>query len=661
MVRIRHVRINGLYSYGSKKNRIDFGQRTVVVGANDTGKSSIFKALKFFLKCLTEHGYSGSNPPWDRQGVHEMTVGLSLNDEEKRYTAEILSVIDADDGHKVSLGRDAVVEWLAPRLERVELTARWRYDLPRAHDRMEYSLRLEELGAAVCSSWDGQDPHMFESPRFPAERVPNAAPFHDVVSSMLDGGSAAECLGWRLGEGARIPNLPEMRRLEETEPPAHHRSRLELVDRMSGGGPKHNSYSFFVTFGRMLERGFAFVSERRRFQGSNDLERLPLMNDGSNLQSCLFWLQNGDRDEQDAFSAIRDMFEGVMERQKLSFVVSVKEEKVSRTKRRRGTATARRNPAKTRGVPNASTAHSMEKPVSDRAVVQFVRKIGREQRLLDFASVGIGIMETLFLLAACFVRRDKVILLDEPAANLHSTHIRRLMDRIMSAGDQGVRTGQVAVVTHSPSLASLGMLSGANEVAKVSRRGYSHIAQPSREERKWIGENLPAFHLLRSDVFFAEGVILVEEYSDRIILEAVLDRGSVRGGGIAVVNVEGKGSFKKFRKLLGIFEIPCAILADDDARGEFDPDEVVEIGAKTIPRAEDMADKAVCLLENGLEGLLSELDPELYRGIKEEYQTKIKRACRFAELLLAGDPSARNADLPRFLREWMAKDRECRQ
>ena len=54
MVEILYVKIDGLYSYGSEKNRINFGKRTVVVGANDSGKSSIFKALKFFLKCLTE-------------------------------------------------------------------------------------------------------------------------------------------------------------------------------------------------------------------------------------------------------------------------------------------------------------------------------------------------------------------------------------------------------------------------------------------------------------------------------------------------------------------------------------------------------------------------------------------------------------------------------
>ena len=39
MVRIRFMRINGLFSYGSEKNRIDLGEKTLIVGPNDSGKS----------------------------------------------------------------------------------------------------------------------------------------------------------------------------------------------------------------------------------------------------------------------------------------------------------------------------------------------------------------------------------------------------------------------------------------------------------------------------------------------------------------------------------------------------------------------------------------------------------------------------------------------
>ena len=109
MVRIRFVEISGLYSYDSEKNRIGFGEKTVVVGTNNAGKSSIFKALNFFLKSLTEFD-SSDRKPWDLQDVHEMTAGLTLNGEERRYAAEILLVHSKNDAGSFSLAPSDVVE-----------------------------------------------------------------------------------------------------------------------------------------------------------------------------------------------------------------------------------------------------------------------------------------------------------------------------------------------------------------------------------------------------------------------------------------------------------------------------------------------------------------------------------------------------------------------
>ena len=48
MVKIRFVKIRGMYSFDN--SRIDFGKKNLIVGPNDSGKSSIFKALNFFSK-----------------------------------------------------------------------------------------------------------------------------------------------------------------------------------------------------------------------------------------------------------------------------------------------------------------------------------------------------------------------------------------------------------------------------------------------------------------------------------------------------------------------------------------------------------------------------------------------------------------------------------
>ena len=97
--------------------------------------------------------------------------------------------------------------------------------------------------------------------------------------------------------------------------------------------------------------------------------------------------------------------------------------------------------------------------------------------------------------------------------------------------------------------------------------------QPSGDDKRWIEGNLAAFHLLKSDILFAKKVVLVEGSADKFFLEAILNHDKEHGAAgedIAVTDVGGS-SFDRFRKLLGIFEIPFVILADNDAKNRFDP------------------------------------------------------------------------------------------
>ncbi len=115
MVRIRFAEISGLYSYSSEKNKINFGEKTVIIGTNNAGKSSIFKALKLFLKTLTEFD-NLNRKPWDKHGVHEMTVGLTLDCEERRYAAEVLLVLYRRESGSFSLAPEDAAKRLEPEL-----------------------------------------------------------------------------------------------------------------------------------------------------------------------------------------------------------------------------------------------------------------------------------------------------------------------------------------------------------------------------------------------------------------------------------------------------------------------------------------------------------------------------------------------------------------
>ena len=636
MVKIRFVEINGLYSYGNEKNRIDFGQKTVIVGTNDSGKSSVFKALNHFLKCLTELA-SVNLRPWDQQDVHEMTVGFVLNDSEKRYTADILSVIGTGRNEPFNLGPDKTVEWLASRLERVRLTIRWGDDqfLP-GSEQTSYALCLEDLRIEVCSIGYNGTVWAQESLGLPPSSKSPVELFPDVVQNMLENGSADGELGTRLDRrGAQIFPFLAIARLVGTATSVSQRNRAESVIRMSGNRIPDGEHSFFIMFGHMLEQGFSFVSERRNFQESNNFEKLPLADDGGNLQSFLFWLQNGDKDRQDTYDIIQKMFEEVLGWQNLSFIVSAKEKKDTQDQ--------------DIDPPNVRVH-------LDKAIVRFVKTPG--PIFTDFMSVGAGVRETLFLLAKCFERPDRIILLDEPATNIHPTQIRQMMNQIMIPDDHDVKSGQVIVITHSPVLASLKMLSAVNQIVRVDRQENSRIVQPTEVGRKWIKNNLATFHMLKSDILFAKKTVLVEGYSDRIFIEAVLNQDSGHGDDIAVVDVGGKCSFKKFRTFLEIFGIPFVILADDDAEKKFESDEVLMMNPESIPLADAGAVKTVYLLKGKLEGFLSRLNPELYREIKDKYETKNERTYNFTRRFFAGEGSenTQNAYLLECLKEWIMMD-----
>ena len=637
-MKIKFAEINGLYSYGSEKNRIDFGQNTVIVGTNNSGKSAIFKALNYFLKCLTEAS-SIDMKPWDQQDTHEMTVGLTLNDTERRYTAEILA-ISAEDGSPASLAPTHIVEWLAPRLKHVEITISLA-DNPYLSDyhQVRYAIYLKGLGVTVCSQGhNNSQVWMCKSVGFSSWRGPKIVPFYEAIEEMLKKdptGNGVDAEGkmhpdWPAE--CRISQFPRYENLVGARPP--NRKRIEFLVAMFGPRVLDQPYSFFVMLGRMLEQKFAFVSEQRRFQKSNDLEMLPLKDDGSNLQSFLYWLQNSDRSKQDACSEIQKMFRNVMERQNLSFMVAM-------TEREKSPKNVGLDPVKGKVYPG-------------QAIVRFVEKHGQEERFTDFMDIGAGVRETLFLLGKCFGRQDGVILLDEPAVNLHPTQIRQLMNQIMSTD---ARSAQIVVVTHSPALASLEMLSLVNKIVRVDRREYSRIMQPSGKDGEWVKKNLPTFHLLKSDILFAKKVVLVEGNSDKIFLEAVLHHCSRHGDDIAVVDVGGVRSFAKFCRFLKIFDISYGILADKDGKEQFEPRDVLEISLESIPQAGSWTDKKVCLLEKDLEWLLAGLEPEMYKKIEKECSKKPERTYEFARWFFASMSSrdVSNTTLLKFIIEWSMK------
>ena len=643
MVMIRFAEISGLYSYNSEKNRIDFGKKTLIVGPNNTGKSSIFKALKLFLDALEEFSET-EQKPWDLQGIHEMTVGLTLDDAERRYVAETLLITSPNTTGPFALAPNSTVMWLARKLGDVTLTMRWN-DSPLSliSQQIEYFLHMEDLGVSIYSRGYNGDVWATERPKPNFQYKSNSKSLSEALDAMMKNDLTKKEHSALFQQGIKISAFPDVVRLMDTAlqgmSTSDDNTRIRFVRRLSGNKtPRRTTCSFFIMLGHMLGQKISFISEQRSFLESNDLEKLPLRDGGGNLQSFLFWLKNGDEDGQAAYSAIQNKFKDVLGRQHLSFNISIIE---------------KREP---------QDEHVIE-PVKERIypgriTVLFAETRGKRQKSINFASVGAGVREILFLLTKCLGQQGGIILMDEPATNLHPEQIRRLMGEILTPGGSNGKSNQVVLITHSPPMASLELLSSVNEIVRVDKEEYSRIVQPSREDKVWMAENLATFHSLKSDVLFTRKVVLVEGSSDKIFLEAILRHSTgpdAPGDDIIVLDVGGYKSFKKFREFLEIFEIPFVILADGDAKNQFATDEVLVINPEFISSEYSGSDKIVCLLENKLEDCLAHLEPDLYNRITAEYDTKPERAYHFIRRLVKDSPGGAWSNLSGYLTEWIVK------
>lgn len=249
------------------------------------------------------------------------------------------------------------------------------------------------------------------------------------------------------------------------------------------------------------------------------------LRDGSGLAGELYRLRNGDVDEQQRFERAREVF----------------------------------------GEITGLDLHLRSLPAADSrlAVDVLVGESGQE-RIIQFA--GAGIQEALFLATLIAGAPGSVIVLDEPAVNLHPTMQRRLARQL--AGIHGV------VITHSPDLVPCSRIEDLDRLVRLTPRSDgTRVARLPRENRARLGEWLQNLNL--SDVralLFASAVILCEGATDLGALgwwwqDGAADTGSLdpQGANIAMIDVGGDNNFGGYVNYLEAFQIPWAAVADGPA------------------------------------------------------------------------------------------------
>ena len=177
--------------------------------------------------------------------------------------------------------------------------------------RPQYHLRLDELGFTINAKEYNSDAWAAKDPAVPFQSGTDTQSLGNTIEESILQDSLKKEFVSSLGQrGLVVTRVPVMGHLDNEPLTTDEKNRIQFLIDMSGNNiPDRNDNSpFFVALGYMLRTKFVFVSEQRRFPDSNDLEKMPLKNDGSNIHSFLFWLKNGDRHSQEAYGEIQNKF-----------------------------------------------------------------------------------------------------------------------------------------------------------------------------------------------------------------------------------------------------------------------------------------------------------------------------------------------------------------
>lgn len=191
---------------------------------------------------------------------------------------------------------------------------------------------------------------------------------------------------------------------------------------------------------------------------------------------------------------------------------------------------------------------------------------------LEFSSAGV--MELLSLLTALIGHENKIILLDEPALNLHSILQRRILQLIQEAVEKN--NNQIIMITHSPYLVNpnqtsnlwkFSLTANGTKVINVEQALNSF----SQDDQKKTVQRLHNSEVRA--ILFQHGVVFVEGPSDKMVLEKTdrhmtdnrLSGPNIEENEWMVLDVGGKDSMPLFQNLAKKLKIPHTAILDFDS------------------------------------------------------------------------------------------------
>jgi energy-coupling factor transporter ATP-binding protein EcfA2 len=316
-----------------------------------------------------------------------------------------------------------------------------------------------------------------------------------------------------------------------------YRSFAELSGNLNLANQSNRSFTFGYVLQLLLQHAFVFtnnlripISESITFNRAEAENPNLDLDDERQIPLLLFRLKNGDFVERARFQRIQESFRSLVG-EDLSFDIS------------------------------AILGNDQQSALS--IDIQVTDPEGE----ISITYHGAGIWEALILSTILDESEGRVVLLDEPASNLHPGMQHRLVEVLRSV------PGQVIVVTHSANM----LPTAAEDFLKVRRMQKTSTGAliKGMNSSSWLKLDKLEKELNKSSdlagLLFAYGVILVEGETETGALSEWYPKSSVGQGkafadlNLALSWVGGKTNFPFYMHFLSEFGVPWVAICDGDA------------------------------------------------------------------------------------------------
>ncbi|MEM3489264.1 MAG: AAA family ATPase [Nitrososphaerota archaeon] len=301
----------------------------------------------------------------------------------------------------------------------------------------------------------------------------------------------------------------------------------------------------------------------RNLISRSDLQRSGF--DVSNFLSTLFWLKNSDLyEERERYKKIRSEFRNLWKG--IDFEISLEE-------------LSQEGEGGQTGLPYLPPKEDVNikelgNNVQSRYSISLKIESGNSDFPLDFTSSGI--IETILLLTSIYGISGKVILLDEPAQNLHPSMQQYFLESIRrnaASNENKMWPNQIFIITHSGyfinEIENVRLLKFYKEGGKfTSTIDVKNVLKNynNGKERNKLSRDV------NKSILFSKGIILVEGYTDKMVVERidrVLSEKNQREGIVekdwSVVQMDSKDNLDIFLEYCKSLKTPWLVITDDDS------------------------------------------------------------------------------------------------